>query len=746
MTTVEQSHPLLRFNRRDGAPRTELTIDIGQPGAQVPRSILGNFFEHLSCSTLGGVSAELLSNPTFAREHYLTPTQIGEFVQNGRLLCEYYLSGDPAVLRRGWVSTPLATGFGVAILDDATHAGLPLGWAPIGYPASVRASVGRLGGAVRLRGGTWPTDPDVRWSAVDDGPAGVRQGAFLPSARCRDYSGTVWLRIGSQVDDAQGQLEVGLRRRIATPDGSRRAGEILASVRLDVHGSNWQRLAFELSLADGAVGQAEPVDVYARWLPRSRPDLDLLLDRLSLMPADAIEGLDPAIVNLVQTSTVARLRWPGGNFVSYYHWRDGIGPVERRPTYANRAWGGLEYNIIGTDEYVRFCRLTGAEPYITVNSGTATAEEAAAWVEYCNGPVTTPMGSLRARNGNPEPYDVRIWEVGNENFGYWQGGFVGSDENARRFSEFAAAMRSASPIPIELIACGSNFDFAPPGPDYDHVTADRRWHDSLLEAAPNDIDYISLHALPVNDHLLEGLGDQQAHEAVLAQVTTWERCFLPDLLRRCDAASRSTDRPPIKLAMTEWGPLGQHPARLMVENFGAVVYTGTFLNFMIRNSARIPIASPNGFMHGGCIRKVLGIVFTDPQWDAMQRYTPFIGSTPAACQVTGPGYDVPRPADLGGPEADVPYVDAIACRTETGNYLLAAANRHISEGMELEIRIPGHSLPELAQVAVLAHPDITARATPAEPNRFPIAEHSVRSSGGTVRLTLPPSSVTWIRL
>ena len=174
MTTVEQSHPLLRFNRRDGAPRTELTIDTGQPGAQVPRSILGNFFEHLSCSTLGGVSAELLSNPTFAREHYLTPTQIGEFVQNGRLLCEYYLSGDPAVLRRGWVSTPLATGFGVAILDDATHAGLPLGWAPIGYPASVRASVGRLGGAVRLRGGTWPTDPDVRWSAVDDGPAGIR--------------------------------------------------------------------------------------------------------------------------------------------------------------------------------------------------------------------------------------------------------------------------------------------------------------------------------------------------------------------------------------------------------------------------------------------------------------------------------------------------------------------------------------------------------------------------------------------
>jgi alpha-N-arabinofuranosidase len=746
MTTVEAPHTLLRFNRRDGAQRTLLTIDTATSGPRVPRSILGNFFEHLSCSTLGGVSAEVLSNPTFAREHHLTPVQVAEFVKNGRLLIDYFLSGDPAVLRHDWVSTPLATGFGVAILDDATAAGLPLGWAPIGYPGSVRASVGRLGGGVRLRGGSWPSDPDVRWSGVDDGPAGIRQGVFLPTVRCRDYSGTVWLRIASQEQAAHGQLEVGIRRRIATSDGSRHAGEILASVRLDVRRSDWQAKPFELALPEGAVRAAEPVDVYVRWLPRARPDLDLLLDRVSLMPADAIDGMDPDIVHLVETSTVARLRWPGGNFVSYYHWRDGVGPVDRRPTYANPAWGGLEYNIIGTDEYIRFCRLTDVEPYITVNSGTAPAEEAAAWVEYCNGPVTTPMGSLRAKNGHPEPYNVRIWEVGNENFGHWQGGFVGSEENARRFAEFAVAMRKASPVAIELIACGSNFDFAPPGPEYDHVTADRRWHDSLLAAAPDDVDYISLHALPVNDYLLEGVGDQQAHEAVLAQVATWERSFLPDLLQRCDTAGRSKDRPPIKLAITEWGPLGLHPTRLMVENFGAVVYTGTFLNFMIRNSARVPISSPNGFMHGGCIRKVLGKVFTDPQWDAIQLYSPFIGTTPVGCDVTGPGYDVPRSADLGAPESDVPYVDAVTCRTETGSYLVAAANRHLSEPLELEVRIPGYTIAEAAEVAILAYPDITARATPAEPNRFPVVEHSVRSSDGTLTVSLPPSSVTWIRL
>jgi alpha-N-arabinofuranosidase len=738
--------PLLRYNRRDGANQNSLTLDTSQLGAQVPRSILGNFFEHLSCSTLGGVSAELLSNPTFAREHHLTPAQVDEFVQNGRLLTEFYLSGDPAVLRHGWVSTPLATGFGVTILENATDIGLPMGWAPLGFPGAVHASVGRLGGAVRLAGGTWPVDPAVRWPAIDDGPAGIRQGIFAPTARCGVYRGTTWLRIASEDGDAHGEVEVGLRRRITTPDGLRRAGEILASVRLDVQGCDWQCVSFGLTLAHGAVGHAEPVDVYVRWLPRSRPDLDVLLDRVSLMPEDAVDSLDPAIIDFVRSSTVARLRWPGGNFVSYYHWRDGVGPVDRRPTYANRAWGGLENNLIGTDEYMRFCRLTGVEPYITVNSGTATAEEAAAWVEYCNGPATTPMGKLRASNGHPEPYDVRIWEVGNENFGFWQGGFVGSAENARRFHEFAGAMRSASPVPIELIACGSNFDFAVPGRAYDHVTADRRWHDSLLEAAPNEIDYISLHALPVNDDMLEGLTDQQAHEAVLAQVATWEHHFLPDLLRRCDTARRSQDRPPINLAITEWGPLGRHPNRLMVENFGGVVYTGTFLNFMIRNSARIPIASPNGFMHGGCIRKVLGKVFADPMFEAMQQYAPFIGTTPVGCALTGPGYDVPTPADLGAPEVDIPYVDAVACRSETGNFRLAAANRHLSAPMELEVRIPGYRAPEVAQVTALAYPEITARATPAEPNRFPVLEDSISLIDQTLTVTLPPSSVTWIRL
>jgi alpha-N-arabinofuranosidase len=279
------------------------------------------------------------------------------------------------------------------------------------------------------------------------------------------------------------------------------------------------------------------------------------------------------------------------------------------------------------------------------------------------------------------------------------------------------------------------------------VTADQRWHDRLLEVAADEIDYISLHALPVNDDLLEALSDEQAHEAVLAQVTTWERRFLPDLLRRCDDAGARDGRPPIRLAITEWGPLGRHPARLMVENFGGVVYAGTFLNFMIRNAERVPMASPNGFMHGGSFRKALGDVYMDPLVQALQLYAPFIGATPVACQLTGPGYDVPVPADLGAVDGDIPYVDVVVCRPAGGDgWLAAVANRHLARAMEVSIAIPGAELRSEAAVEILTAPEITARATPAEQDRFPVQRQQVATRDGGLTVSVPPFSVAWIRM
>lgn len=719
-------HRLLRFRRDDAAARYIVEVDPETAGPTVPATILCGFLEHLSFSIVGGVSAELLVNPTLADDPNLTQQQRYELLANGRLLEQLHHRHNPEPFRATWVSTPLPTGFGVAVLDEL-ESGVPFGWST-GSPGAVTRTVGRVGSGVRLRGRG----------------ADLRQAVFLPIDRTRHYRVSAWVRTAPEAGtEAAAELEVSLRHRSGADGNAIEPVIALGSTRIGGD-AGWQMVHLELVVPGGLIETGGPVNFVLRSLA-DRASSDLLVDRVSLMPDDHVGGLDPAVIARAAELRSARLRWPGGNYASTYHWRHGVGPIEDRPTEPNRAWGGIEPHLVGTGEYLSFCAAIGAEPHITVNTGTGTAEEAAAWVEYCNGPAHTPMGGLRAANGHPEPYDVRVWELGNETYGAWQAGSHGSAENARRYHEFARAMRNASPIPLLLIACGNAFDFIEPGPDFDHVCADGRWHDELLEQAPDEIDAIALHALPMNDHRLSGVDDEEAQLAILAQVTTWERRFLPDLLRRCDTSDRDPGRAPIKVAMTEWGPLGQHPRRPMVENFGGVAYAAAFLGLMIRNADRVPIASPNGFMHGGCLRKVGGLLFEDPLVTAHARFLPFVGTFALATIVTGPGYDVDHPADLGARDHDVPFLDVVVCRQpETGQLRAALGNRHPTHALEVEIRIAGDAWPMRSMVETLTADDVAARATPAEPDRFQVESQSIEAAGGALVVSVPPSSAVWV--
>ena len=745
-TITVSEHSLFQFTRDDSAETNSVVIDLSQTGHAPSKYFLGSFLEHLGHGMIGGVLAELLVNPTFSRFHNLSERQVEQLLGNGRALTQLYLSGgDPAALGLGWTPQIMPTGFATAVLDDATRTGLPFGWGSLGYPGAVTVAPGRVGGAVRLGG--WSGDTSGYWPVAEAGPAGIRQGFFPPIRRCREFVGEIWVRIASIDNSVRGVVEVGLRRRVSTPDGTRQAGELLASQRLMVAGSEWIKAEFEFQITEGHVAYGEPIDFYVRWLPATNHAL--LIDRVVLNPADAIDGLDPEIIELSKAWPVPLLRWPGGNFVSFYHWRDGVGPVDLRPTYPNHAWGGLEYGLFGTDEFMTFCRHIGAEPHLTVNAGTGTPEEAAAWVEYCNGDVSTPMGRLRAKNGHPEPHNVTLWEIGNEPFGFWQGGYHGSDENARRCREFAQAMDAASPIPLTLIASGSGFDFPEGGSGYDHVTADRRWHTKLLELNAERIDYISLHSMPANDRFLGHLTHEEATYSVLAQVDSWERRYLPELLAACDEATRSLNRQ-LGLAMTEWGNVGEDPARLHIENFGGVAYGGSFLNLLVRNAERIPIANTTGFMHGGCLRKAFGITYYDPQYLVIQEYADFIGKIPVACHLTGLGFDVKSPADIGHVEDDLPFIDVAACRVDEADaphkLLVAAVNRNLHRALPFSITVPGLTLPTTVEISILTYPEITARTTPAEPDRFVVKRYEQPTVDGAVHVELPPFSLIWIRI
>ena len=221
---------------------------------------------------------------------------------------------------------------------------------------------------------------------------------------------------------------------------------------------------------------------------------------VSLMPADNIEGFRPEVVAALKQLRFGVLRFPGGNFVSSYEWRYGVGEIDKRPPIFDPVWHAVQPNDVGTDEFLTLCRLLGVDPYITVNAGFGDAWSARELVEYTNGAATTPMGKWRAANGHPEPYHVEFWGVGNEPWGDYQMGSMSLPQFELKHNLFAKEMRKVDPS-IKLIAGGAMPDVMEGAdqarringqyvPDY-LSTAD--WTGQMLLNCLDNIDMVSEH-------------------------------------------------------------------------------------------------------------------------------------------------------------------------------------------------------------------------------------------------------------
>ena len=194
-------------------------------------------------------------------------------------------------------------------------------------------------------------------------------------------------------------------------------------------------------------------------------------------------GFRKDVIELVKELQIPIIRYPGGNFVSNYYWEDGVGPVSERPKRLDLAWRTTEPNEIGTDEFVKWCRLVGAEPMMAVNLGTRGITDARNLIEYCNHPSGSKFSDMRIKNGAKEPHNIKVWCLGNEMDGPWQIGQKTAYEYGRLASEAAKAMRLVD-SDIELVACGSSFTDMPTYP---------AWEAEILDLAYNEVDYISLH-------------------------------------------------------------------------------------------------------------------------------------------------------------------------------------------------------------------------------------------------------------
>jgi alpha-N-arabinofuranosidase len=175
---------------------------------------------------------------------------------------------------------------------------------------------------------------------------------------------------------------------------------------------------------------------------------------VSLMPDDNIDGFRPEVIAALKQLRFGILRFPGGNFVSSYEWRYGVGEIDKRPPIFDPVWHAVQPNDVGTDEFLTLCRLLGVDPYITVNAGFGDAWSARELVEYTNGAVSTPMGKWRAANGHPEPYHVKFWGVGNEPWGDYQMGSISLPQFELKHNLFAREMKKVDPS-IKLIAGGA---------------------------------------------------------------------------------------------------------------------------------------------------------------------------------------------------------------------------------------------------------------------------------------------------
>jgi alpha-N-arabinofuranosidase len=196
-------------------------------------------------------------------------------------------------------------------------------------------------------------------------------------------------------------------------------------------------------------------------------------------------GFRKDYIEAMKELKITNMRWPGGNFLMAYDWKDGIGPKDRRPRRINLAWGGLETNQVGTDEWFALNKAIGSQNVLCVNLGTAPILDACYWLEYCNFKKGTYYSNLRAKNGHPEPYNVKIVDLGNEVDGYpWELGHKSIDEYERLGREAAKALKSVDHS-IQLVASGSSY--------YESTGKWVEWNRRVLESFGDLIDYLSIH-------------------------------------------------------------------------------------------------------------------------------------------------------------------------------------------------------------------------------------------------------------
>jgi alpha-N-arabinofuranosidase len=632
-----------------------IMIDAARSEGEISPALYGQFVEFMFGGVKGGMHAELLRDRGFDD----TPNAIG--------------------LPRYWERYP----------DDRNDDyGLAFRWDDsVAYPVS----------AVLL-------DPaPVQHALRIDAGGGVieRHGVYQPGVPVRQgttYRGYLWMRTTGY----DGRVNIALEEDVA-------GGITYAEAEIgDVRG-DWRRYDFALRPTG-----ADPLARFAVLFDgRGR----LWIDQLSLMPDDTVSGVRADVAERIAALRPSFIRWPGGNVAQDYHWMWGVGPRDERPVWANLSWRNEpEPSDFGTDEFIQFSRRVGAEPSLTVNveGRGATAEEAAAWVEYCNGPVTSRYGAMRAANGHPAPYAVKYWEIGNEIWGDWVRGHSDAGTYARNFRRYHDAMRAVDST-IRFIAVGDN---------------DMAWNRTVLREVGRSIDYLAIHHYYGHDSTQRDLRN------LMARPLHFERFYRE--VERIARAEVPGGR--VGLAINEWG-LDLPEARQHAMD--AALYGARLMNVFERSSPLVAMSAVSDLVNGwpgGVIQASRHGVFVTPLYHANALYSRHLGRERLSTSVDGPTFDS---SHEGGA---VPYLDAVASRSADGAEIyLKLVNTDPARAIDVRVELRGERVKPDAVWEVLAARDPTARNSFARPDAIAPVRRAVKA-GSNFSVRVPARSVSVITM
>ncbi len=429
-------------------------------------------------------------------------------------------------------------------------------------------------------------------------------------------------------------------------------------------------------------------------------------------------GLRQDVIDAIKEMGGARvLRWPGGNFASYYRWKDGIGPRDRRPRRFDVAWGQEETNGFGADEFLDLCRRLECDPFITVNMGTGDVEEACQWVEYC-------------RRSNRQP-PVRIWGLGNEMYGLWQVGSCTADEYGRKARQFAHFMRVVEKD-LEFVGVG----------------ADAAWNETVLAHCGQQLNWLSIHLYGHRHHV--GNGDD--FDATAATPAVFEREIRSMADQLAEYERKAGRARPIAICLEEWNSrhiiekkvVRERPRDVVDALFVAGVYNAcqrlssrvTMTNYTFPVNLHAPImVSERGVLRSATFdvhrlyaTKMLPVAI-EARWTAEQ----------FSAEAPGVGYQRPTRRVTAG------RLDVSATRSVDGRrFSVAALNRHAHQPVEIVLRMKGQERLSKVMIHTLTSPDIRSVNTWERPNEVRAVSRAVAESSAPV--TLPSHSVNIIEL